>query len=250
MKNLILTILFGAISCATSSQAEEVNNGTNPTLLSTKAGIQYQYTDFGDGFYSGLMELNYGRPFGEKKNMSLEVTVPFAHGPLDQDLDFGDVSFKFIHVPIVTPSYGAAYTLELFLDTAARAELGGGQTYVEASAFYARFLDGGSIFAPAVVHQFGLGDEDFGRTKKSQTTIDFYYVPKLPNPNYFMTLDPAIVHDWNTDATFGSLQVTMGMQTGKLFGGDSQIFIKPGVFAGGDRPADWSLQVGFKVLGF
>jgi hypothetical protein len=26
--------------------------------------------------------------------------------------------------------------------------------------------------------------------------------------------------------------------------------VKPSLFAGGDRPADWGIEVGFKVLGF
>jgi len=54
----------------------------------------------------------------------------------------------------------------------------------------------------------------------------------------------------DNDETFGSLQVTLGMLTGKAFGGDSQVFVKPGVLFGGDAPADWSIQVGYKVLNF
>ena len=65
-----------------------------------------------------------------------------------------------------------------------------------------------------------------------------------------MTFDPAVVHDWENDKTFGSLQVTFGMSTGQAFGGDSQVFIKPGIQIGKDRPVDWSVQIGYKVLNF
>ena len=65
-----------------------------------------------------------------------------------------------------------------------------------------------------------------------------------------MTFDPALVYDWERDKGFGSLSITFGVLTGKAFGGDSQIFIKPQVLAGANRPADWSLQVGYKVIGF
>lgn len=230
--------------------AEEVNNGTNPTLLATTMGTQYQYTNLGDGFSAGLYEAYYTRPFGEKGNMAWTTTLRFASGPIDQDIGLGDFSAKFTHVPIVTPEYGVAYTVELLLDTADRPELGSGQTNVKMSAFYAKFLEDGSIFAPAVVHLFGLGDEDFGRSYLNQTTIDFYYVPKLPNPKYFVTLDPALIRDWENEKNFASLQVTMGTLTGKLFGGESQIFVKPGVVVGGGQSAVWSVQAGFKVIGF
>jgi hypothetical protein len=250
MKKLHLTLLGATMLCATPSLAEEVNNGTNPTVLATKLTHQYEYTDLGSGFYVGLLENIYTMPFGDSNQFAIEVNVPFASGPIDNTLDLSDVSLKWLHVPYVTAKNGAAYTLEFFFDTAERPDIGSGQNRLEASAFYAWFLDNGAIFAPAVVHQFTLGDVDVGRNRVSQTTFDFYYVPKLPNPQFFMTLDPAVVHDWEADTTFGSFQLTMGMLTGKLFGGQSQIFVKPGVLFGPDRPADWSVQVGFKVIGF
>ena len=40
------------------------------------------------------------------------------------------------------------------------------------------------------------------------------------------------------------------MLTGRAFGGDSQVFINPGILFGGDAPVDWSIQVGYKVLNF
>lgn len=40
------------------------------------------------------------------------------------------------------------------------------------------------------------------------------------------------------------LATTFGFPMGKVFGGDSQIFIKPQILAGANRPADWGLQVG------
>jgi hypothetical protein len=43
---------------------QEVNNGTNPTILATTAGIQYKYTDFGSGFSNDLFEAYSLVPFG------------------------------------------------------------------------------------------------------------------------------------------------------------------------------------------
>lgn len=228
----------------------EINNGTNPTLLTTRAGIQYEYNKFTAGQNSGLWEAYASLPFGANKNMSLELTLPYASGPTNDSYGLGDVSLKFTHIVSLNASRGIAYQAELFADTADRPDLGTGQTVLELSAFYAKFLSNGAIFAPAWVQTFGLGDEDPGRARISRTTLDFYYVPKLANPKFFITADPALVYDWENDKKFASLQVTFGMLTGKAFGGDSQIFIKPGIYGGADRPLDWSVQVGYRVLNF
>ncbi|SLN59496.1 hypothetical protein ROG8370_02742 [Roseovarius gaetbuli] len=229
---------------------QEVNNGTNPTLLTTSAGIQYTYNDIRGGFSSGMWEAFVGVPFGSRKQFQFQVTVPYADSALNDDFGLGDVSLKFVHVVDVNASRGIAYTAEVFLDTADRPDLGNGQEVLEFSAFYAKFLPGGNIFAPAWVQTVGLDGKGSNGQDINRTTIDFYYVPKLANPKFFMAFDPALSYDWKTDKAFASLQTTFGMLTGKFAGGDSQIFIKPGIYAGGDRPLDFSVQVGFKILGF
>ncbi|SDG61167.1 hypothetical protein [Alloyangia pacifica] len=228
---------------------EEINNGTNPTLLTTQAGIQYQFSQITDDLDAGLWEAFYTQPFGDGSK-AFRFTLPYTNSPLDSAYDFGDFSVTYIDVFHLTEKTGAAFTAEFFLDTASREDTGYGQYAMETSLFYAWFLDSGAIFAPAWVQTFGLeGGNDAG-AELNTTTVDFYYVPKLPNPKYYLTFDPAVIHDWEADRTFGSLQVTAGMLTGRAFGGDSQIFIKPGVLFGADAPADWSVQVGFKVLNF
>jgi hypothetical protein len=233
------------------ADGEEVNNGTNPTLLSTIAGIQYTYNDFANSsLSSGLWEAYVAVPFGSRKQFQVTLTAPYADSALDSDFGLGDVSLKFTHVVDVNASNGIAYTVELFLDTADRPDLGNGQEVLEFSAFYAKFLPEGSIVAPALVQTVGLDGKGSNGQKINRTTFDLYYVPKLANPKFYVTFDPNVTYDWETDKSFASLQVTLGMLTGKLAGGDSQIYIKPGIYAGRDRPLDYSVQVGFKVLGF
>ncbi len=247
---------------------EEINNGTNPTLLTTQAGIQYQFNQINPDLDTGLLELFYTQPFGDGSR-AFRLTVPFSDSEFNShprlgdaalafaenpdigaELALGDISLTYIDVFYLTERNGSAFTFELFLDMAATDFAGYGQLAGETSLFYAWFLDNGSIFAPAWVQTFGLeGGNDDGQNV-NVTTIDFYYVPKLANPKYYLTFDPAVIRDWETDDTFGSLQVTAGMLTGRAFGGDSQVFIKPGILFGGDGPADWSVQVGFKVLNF
>ena len=74
-------------------------------------------------------------------------------------------------------------------------------------------------------------------------------MPKLSDPRKFVTLDPELNFDWADDRQFPSLTVTAGRSVGKAFGGTAQVHAKPTVLFGGD-PGDWSLEMGFKVLGF
>lgn len=233
------------------TEAEEVNNGTNPTLLSTIAGVQYTYYDFANSNKSsGLWEAYAAVPFGSRKQFLWTLTTPYTDSALDSDHGLGDVSLKFTHVVDVNPNNGFAYTAELFMDTADRPDLGNGQEVLEVSAFYAKFFPEGSLVAPALVQTVGLDGKGSNGPDINRTTFDLYYVPKLENPNFYITVDPALSYDWEIDEGFASLQVTFGMMTGKVAGGDSQIFIQPGIYAGTDRPLDFSVQVGFKVLGF
>ncbi|MCD9149275.1 hypothetical protein [Pseudophaeobacter flagellatus] len=269
MRMPLLKSMAFLISLASPIMAqEEINNGTNPVKLTSQIAFQYQFNQINSSLNTGLLEMAYTKPFGDG-SQSFRFTLPFSDSPFNahplisgtagiaatnpsvgEELRLGDISLMLIKVFGVTEKNGAAATFELFLDTAETETAGYGQFAAEASAYYAWFLDNGSIFAPALVHTFGLEGGNSRGVDVNTTTIDFYYVPKLNNPKYYITADPAIIHDWETDATFGSLQVTFGMMTGKAFGGDSQIFIKPGVMFGGDAPADWSVQVGYKVLNF
>lgn len=263
-----LSCWVGLPAHVVAQESEEINNGTNPTLLTTQMGVQYQYNEIDSQLNTGLLEAFYTRPFGDGSK-ALRFTLPGSDSPFnarprlgdaaaaaDQDPDvgeelrLGDISVTYIDVFHLTPNNGAAFTFELFLDTAETDTAGYGQFAGETSIFYAWFLDNGAIFAPAWVQTFGLeGGNDLGQDV-NVTTVDFYYVPKLANPKYYITFDPAMIHDWESDDTFGSFQVTFGMLTGKALGGDGQVFIKPGVLLGGEAPADWSVQVGYKVLNF
>lgn len=246
----------------------EINNGTNPTLLTTQAGIQYQYNEINSNLNTGLLEAFYTQPIGDGSK-ALRFTLPFSDSPFNarpalgdasaaaaqdsdvgEELRLGDFSVTYIDVFYLTPENGSAFTFELFLDTADTDTAGYGQLAGETSIFYAWFLDNKAIFAPAWVQTFGLEGGNSQDTDVNVTTVDFYYVPKLANPKYYITYDPAIIHDWESDATFGSLQITFGMLTGKFLGGDGQVFIKPGILLGGEAPADWSVQLGYKVLNF
>lgn len=228
----------------------EVNNGTDPTRLTTTAVIAYEYNDLIPGMSRHAPRFDLTLPFGEGDHSSVRFRVPAISNDVAGNNGFGlgDISVTGTHVFGLTPRRGLVVQGELIFDTASRPELGTGRHVFKGTFIYARFLQGG-IFAPAIVQSVDVGGDD-ARSHVNMTTFDFYYVPKLANPKMFVTIDPALNFDWENDKQFASLAVTVGTAVGRAFGGLSQVYVKPTVLAGSDRPGDWSIEVGFKILGF
>lgn len=226
------------------------NNGTDPTTLTTSVGAQYEYLDLHGGFSRGTLNLDLAVPFGARKDYSIRLRVPVVRTDVlgRNGYGLGDVSLQANHVFGLTPQRGFVVQTELLGDTASRDELGAGRTVFKGTLIYARFLDSG-IFAPAIMQSQSLGNDD-ARADVSSTTFDFYYVPKLSDPKNFMTIDPALSYDWENDQQFASLAVTFGRMLGPALGGGAQLFVKPTLFAGADRPSQWGLQAGYKIIGF
>ncbi|WP_313348720.1 hypothetical protein, partial [Paracoccus sp. (in: a-proteobacteria)] len=186
-------------------------------------------------------------PLAERTGLRLTLPLQRYQMPgSDNDFDFGDIALRLHHIPVVTKTYGVVVQGELIFDTAGRHELGYGTTVLKGTAIYARFLSNGSILAPSLSHSEALG----GHTDVSETVLDLYYVPRLADSSIFVTVDPAIISNWETDAVYGSLAVTVGKTVGKMWNGTAQVYVKPTLLVGNDRPADWAVEVGFKVLGF
>lgn len=249
---VLAACICGLVPLAEAAQDQETapNNGTDPTRLTRTAAITYEYNDLAGDMARHAPRLDLTLPFGRGQDYSLRLRVPVVSNDVagNDGFGLGDVSLTGTHVFGLTRQRGLVLQAEMTFDTASRPELGAGKDVFKGTFIYARFLPGG-IFAPALVHSLDVGG-DRQRADVSITTVDLYYVPKLTDPRSFVTLDPALNFDWENDARFGSLAVTAGRAVGKAFGGTAQLYAKPTVMFGHERPGDWSLEVGFKVLGF
>jgi len=236
---------------AQDADTQQENNGTDPTRLTTTAEVFYEYGDLRQDFQSHTVTFGLTVPIGSQKRTSIRIRAPLASVDVagDNNLGMGDLSLRVVTVPVVTRSYGIALTGEIIFDTASRPELGSGKTIVKPTFIYAKFLRNRAIFAPSVVHSQSIAGKDSRKTV-SVTTIDLYYVPHFKNRNIFMTLDPAMNFDWKANKEYPSLSVTAGTKIGHAFGGSLQIYAKPTVLFGNDRPANWKIEAGLKVLNF
>ena len=252
---LALSLSAGALAqpaeTLTTPTAALENDGTDPTKLTTQADLNFEHFDLRGGAFSDTFQVSLTTPLGAARRVNVRVRVPVAATDVlgDKSYGFGDIQVKSNYVLAVTPRYGVVVSGEVQLPTADRVELGTGRTVLKATAIYARFLPGGAIFAPAIVHSFDVGGDD-DRSGVSSTTADFYYVPKIANPKIFVTLDPAVTFDWENSREFASLAVTTGYRLGPMAGGTGQVFVKPTVFVGSERVANWGLQAGLQVLNF
>jgi hypothetical protein len=247
-----LGALLSVLAAAAMAEEAKIDNGTDPTKLSTTAQIRFESLDLGDGFTNNILFLRFTQPLGSAQRSSLELKLPILSNNIAGDSSYGagDIILKFSHLAALTPKYGILLTLEAGFDTADRPELGFGSNVLRPGITYALFLPGGSLFAPTLQHAFTVGDTDSGRTDVSITVADFYYVPKLKDPRSYMTIDPALTYDWNREQLSPSLAVTLGRVISTGLPGTSSVFIKPSAGIGGDRAYDWGVEVGFKVVGF
>lgn len=227
------------------------DNGTDPSRLNTVAEAKYEYLDLNAGVTSGTLRLTWTQPLGAARRWALITRVPLASvdaGGKDS-YALGDASLKLSHVYGLTKKQAWVAQGELVFDTASRPELGSGKTVLKGTLIYARFLGSGAIFAPAWVQSNSLAG-DSRRAPVNSTTFDFYYVPNIADARNLVTIDPALNFDWQNDKEFFSLSVTAGRVLGPAFGGNGIAFVKPTVFAGGDKPGSWGIEVGYKVIGF
>jgi len=236
-----------ATSAANAAEEKQPDNGTDPTKQTQAVTVAYEHIALRDGFYRGTFKPSYKLPLGPHSSVTLLVPIVRTDTAGNEDYDLGDASLKLSYVYKLTRDHGIVLQGEVVFDTAGRPELGGNATVLKGTVIYAKFLQGGAIFAPTLGLNEGFGPD--GRTVRS-LVADFYYVPKLSDPRYYVTFDPALTADVENDAEFASVAVTIGRVIGPAFGGSSQVYVKPGVFLGGERSADWGIEIGYKVIGF
>lgn len=231
--------------------ADTADDGTDPTKLSRKLSVSLEHLDISAAGYNNTLLLKYDQPISADGATSINVTLravaPSALGGWQYGL--GDGSVKLSRVLERNRRFGMVLSGEMIFDSADSPFRGSGQTVGKLQFTYAKFLEGGSIFAPTVAQSQGL-DGPAGADLTTTTLVDLYYVPRLADKRYFMTLDPSAQYDWDKEIAYGGLAVTLGRKLKGGPGGNPQLFIKPAIFFGGDRPTDWGLEVGYKLLNF
>jgi len=256
----------GGAAPASGAAAADDKTGTNPLNLQRTALFYNEFQGRGGGRYTNFLNLRYIEPFADGK-AAVRLTVPFvaqdlagrgtfsfgdANIPVEardgRDTGIGDLGVRLNYVLAATPAYGILVGLDSTWDTASGVLLGTGKNLLAPVIVYARFLPGGTIFAPAYQHYFTIGGDD-SRARVTSGAFDFYYVK--PARNGWWTLDPAVTINYGVgNRVAAQIELERGFLIGPQGKGVASWYIRPGVGIGRYRAYDWNIEAGYKVVGF
>jgi len=265
---MVAAVLLGLAAPVVRAQeitAEDVKEafkkdktGTNPANFTFDARLYNEYrwlNTAGDGGQN-ITTLEFRAPFaGAKwqfrgKVRAVDLRADFNDdGTNDVDeFGFGDIDLRIMNIPYfnMQKKFALALGVEFFLNTASEDALGSGATSVAPLVFLGFFnpLGKGTVFFPGYQHTFSI-DEDDGRSQVNQGLIDMFLVKTWAANKYWGYVDPQIVLDYENDDYFMLLEIQGGMMVGPA---GHSVYMMPSFGLGEDRPYDFSLEAGYKIV--
>jgi hypothetical protein len=266
---LIAAVLFGLAAPGVRAQevatAEDVKEqfakdktGTNPVNFTFDARLYNEYrwlNTAGDGGQN-LTTFEFRAPFASGKWQfrgkvrAVDLKADFNDDGTDDvdEFGFGDTDLRLMTVPYMNleKKMAVALGVEFFLNTASEDELGAGATSVAPLIFLGFFnpIGPGSVLFPGYQHTFSI-DESDGRSKVHSGLIDMFLVQTFKENKYWGYVDPQIILDYENDIEFMLLEIQGGMMVGPA---GHSAYIMPSFGVGTDRPYDFSLEVGYKIV--
>jgi len=226
-------------------------SGTDPTLFLRTASFTNEFQGLKNDNYANVTSFKYIEPFADGK-MNLRLTVPLVATDRAGDGDFGlgDIGLRYNWLAQADKKGAWLLGTELFADSATKDVLGRGKWIVAPIVTKAFFLTKDLIFAPTYQHNISFaGDSD--RKRVNESVLDFYFVMTAEDKRSWFIADPTVVVDWENETNIpATLEVEYGRVVGSLFGGAASLYVRPGVGIGQDRPYDWNIEIGLKVIGF
>jgi len=232
--------------------------GTNPMNFTHDLRVydEYRWLETeGDGSQN-LVTTEYRSPFAGGK---WQVRAKIRRNDLTADLNddgfddvdeggFGDTDIRIMTVPYMNmeKKLAVAVGVEFFLDTASEDALGAGASSVAPFIFLGFFnpIGKGSIFVPGYQHTISV-DEANGREKVHGGLIDMFLVKTWNANKYWGYVDPQIILDYENHTEFMLLEIQAGMMLGRA---GHSIWAMPSFGVGTDRPYNFSLELGYKVV--
>jgi hypothetical protein len=258
MKRLRILAAIVLVAITIPALAQEAtgkdDSGTNPLNFTYDFRIYMELQEFnaeGDNG-AGLLTFEYRFPLANKWQFRTRLRGvsqsldPEGDGSSETTTGIGDFDARVIYVARATKKRAVAVGAEAFFDTASSDVLGEGKTSLAPAVFYVFFNPGGvkgTLFAPAYQYVFDVaGDDD--RADVDRHVFDFYYVWLASNKKHWAIIDPQLVIDNEGDRDYGQIE----LEWGQMMFGPTSSYIRPGFGVGGDRPLDWNIELGFKVI--
>ena len=246
--------------------------GTNPVNFARDIRVYNEYSWLnteGDG-HQNVTTIEYRQSLLDGQ-WQFRTKVPFVTS-IEADLNddgrddidengIGDVNFRLLRKPWFKGAHALAPALEVFLDTASEDVLGTGNLILAPQVFYAYFFGanplpipgyrGGGLFAPGLQYRFSVHEER-GRAETEAVAIDINYLAMSENKTRWLFVNPQILLDQENDQEYAFFDIEFGWMMAKWFPelkGHS-VYVRPSFTIGGDRPSDYALEFGYKIVGW
>lgn len=225
--------------------------GTNPVNLQDSFLFFNELQVLRHGDFRNVENLRYIRTF-EDQTMAGRVTLPVvatdANVTNDQ-VGIGDLNLRFDYVAVHNAKQGLMLGGELTLDTATDNVLGRGKYSLAPVITAVVYLEQGILFAPSYQHRFSVAGQEH-RADINEGYLDLTVVMTTKDKRQWIALDPTFIWDLENEKSWTQLAVEVGHVLGPAFGGSGSIYVRPGFAVGSDRPYEWNIEVGFKLIGF
>ena len=256
---------LGLVSDGVLAQSEEQKmdkTGTNPINFSREFRIYNEFTELntqGDGTQN-VTTADMRLPFaGGKWQWRLRARYTTIVADLNDDgsddIDengLGDWDMRFLTVLSLDKKSLQAWAggVEVFLDTADEDTLGSGATSLGPQIFWVQFFKGG-LFAPGLQYKFSV-DEESGRDEVEQWLIDLNYLKMADDKLSWFFTDPQLIFDQEAVLDYAIVDLEWGWMMAKWRpeAKGQSFYARPSFGVGGDRQTEYSVEVGYKWIGW
>ncbi|MFT5410024.1 MAG: hypothetical protein ACI8XO_001705 [Verrucomicrobiales bacterium] len=247
-------ILLATVSASSSLWAQEGSSdatGTNPINFTNDLRIynEYQWLKPGDAGLN-LTTLEYRTPFADGKwSFRTRVKATALDVGDVNEFGFGDMDFRFLTVPYLNmdKKMAIATGIEFSLPTASDDLLGSNAITAGPQVFGVFFKPFGGFFdliAPAYQHKFSIYEDD-DAPQVHQGLFDLFLLKTSADKSKWALINPQAVLDYENDKQFALLEAEIGTMIGT---GGKSVYLRPSYGIGDDRPYDFSLEAGFKLI--
>jgi hypothetical protein len=234
------------VSASLAVAQEKDNSGTNPVNFTYDFRMWTERQMPVGDLSVTKTTFEYRAPLSEKvaarfRGYRMDVSVGSSTAT-----GFGDMDARLLWVPKTSPKGAFVLGLEATFNTASHSVLGTGKTTLGPQAFLVIFQPlgiKGALLAPAYQYVFDIaGDDD--RADVSRSAFDLFFVWLAGDKKHWVVINPTVIIDHENEKEFAICEV----EAGQMMFGPTSSYIRPGFGIGDDKPYEWNIEFGFKVI--
>ena len=236
--------------------SEADKTGTNPINFQFDARLynEYQWLNVAGDGGQNITTFEFRAPFADG-DWQLRVKVRANYLDIDRagidEFGLGDTDLRLLTVPIVIPEkrFAIALGAEFYLPTASDDVLGRDAFTVGPQLFFAFFgYFGLDLIAPGYQHQFSVWEES-GASDVHLGAFDLFLLKTFNDKQQWVLVNAQGFLNYENQREWAQLDLEVGTMLDQwIEASGHSIYIRPSVATGGDRPYDYSIEAGYKIV--